>query len=133
MNRISLVALLSAFAVNASAQNQDPVVVSPITNITVYAGAPVRSIDLTAAMRDADVSPVVRLILGRSARSTSPSTSGRSPVTTTNFLRYVDDGRYFTTDPATQQQAPNFIHRSVPNFVIQGGGFNATSDPANPA
>jgi peptidyl-prolyl cis-trans isomerase A (cyclophilin A) len=56
----------------------------------------------------------------------------QKPITTANFLRYVDEGRYFTTDPANQQQAPSFIHRSVPGFVIQGGGFIATSNPANP-
>ncbi|MCK5002423.1 MAG: peptidylprolyl isomerase, partial [Gammaproteobacteria bacterium] len=45
-----------------------------------------------------------------------------TPVTVTNFLKYADDGvgdfRYDNS----------FIHRSLPNFVIQGGGF--TFDPA---
>jgi cyclophilin family peptidyl-prolyl cis-trans isomerase len=35
------------------------------------------------------------------------------PITTTNFLNYVNSGRFDQT----------FIHRSVANFVIQGGGF----------
>lgn len=35
------------------------------------------------------------------------------PITVTNFLAYVNAGR----------TAANFIHRSVPGFVIQGGGF----------
>lgn len=35
------------------------------------------------------------------------------PVTTTNFLRYVADGAYNGM----------FFHRSVPDFVIQGGGY----------
>jgi peptidyl-prolyl cis-trans isomerase A (cyclophilin A) len=39
--------------------------------------------------------------------------SNRTPVTRTNFLNYVNDGRY----------VDSFIHRSVPGFVIQGGGF----------
>lgn len=39
--------------------------------------------------------------------------SNRTPNTRTNFLKYVTDGDYNAS----------FIHRSVPGFVIQGGGF----------
>ena len=38
-----------------------------------------------------------------------------APLTVQNFLNYVDDGDYVNT----------IIHRSVPDFVIQGGGFTA--------
>ena len=37
--------------------------------------------------------------------------SNRTPVTRTNFLKYVADGSYTNS----------FVHRSVPGFVIQGG------------
>lgn len=43
-----------------------------------------------------------------------------APATVANFLAYVAANRYDNT----------FIHRSVPNFVIQGGGFTSTL-PAN--
>jgi|GEM_PF-3232623 len=47
-----------------------------------------------------------------------------APVTVTNFLSYVNAGRYTNS----------FFHRSVPGFVIQGGGFYATQNlPAVPA
>ena len=36
-----------------------------------------------------------------------------APLTTANFLRYVTSGAYNSS----------FIHRSVPGFVIQGGGY----------
>jgi cyclophilin family peptidyl-prolyl cis-trans isomerase len=41
----------------------------------------------------------------------------RSPLTAANFLRYVREGFYSGT----------LIHRVVANFVIQGGGHDATS------
>jgi peptidyl-prolyl cis-trans isomerase A (cyclophilin A) len=41
----------------------------------------------------------------------------RAPLTAANFLRYVKEGFYTNT----------LIHRVVPNFVIQGGGHDATS------
>jgi len=41
----------------------------------------------------------------------------RAPLTSTNFLRYVREGFYTNT----------LIHRVVANFVIQGGGHDATT------
>ena len=41
----------------------------------------------------------------------------RAPLTCANFLRYVKEGYYTGT----------LIHRVVSNFVIQGGGHDATS------
>jgi peptidyl-prolyl cis-trans isomerase A (cyclophilin A) len=41
-----------------------------------------------------------------------------APITVANFLKYVNDGDYNQT----------MIHRSVPGFVIQGGGFYGGAD-----
>ena len=41
-----------------------------------------------------------------------------TPETVANFLRYVDEQKFNDT----------LIHRSVKNFVIQGGGFTYTDD-----
>jgi cyclophilin family peptidyl-prolyl cis-trans isomerase len=41
----------------------------------------------------------------------------RAPITSANFLRYVHEGFYSNT----------LIHRVVANFVIQGGGHDATT------
>ena len=38
----------------------------------------------------------------------------RAPLTVAHFLKYVDEGHYSQT----------LFHRVIPNFVIQGGGFD---------
>ncbi|HEX4242908.1 MAG TPA: peptidylprolyl isomerase [Steroidobacteraceae bacterium] len=38
----------------------------------------------------------------------------RAPLTVAHFLKYVDQGQYSGT----------IFHRVIPNFVIQGGGFD---------
>ena len=44
----------------------------------------------------------------------------RAPITVANFLRYVKEGQYTQT----------LIHRVIPNFLIQGGGFTAPDGKA---
>ncbi len=39
----------------------------------------------------------------------------KAPLTTANFLKYVEQGQYDGT----------IFHRVIPNFMIQGGGFTA--------
>ena len=134
MKRIyfSISAVLLAFALHASAQNTPPVVTNQIADFTEYAGAPARSINLASAFADPDVSAAVRLntVLG----AIDIALFGQQkPITVANFLNYIDQGRYFKVDPANGQLASSFIHRSVPGFVIQGGGFIGTVDPAHPA
>lgn len=133
MNRICF--FVCAFAAAGLApvlgQNQAPVVVSPIAGFTVFGGAPGRSIDLAAAFKDADASTAVELstVLG----NVDVILYGQQkPITVANFLNYVNAGRYFRFDPTTQQLASSFIHRSIPGFVIQGGGFLGTADPGRP-
>ena len=106
-----------------------------IAPFTVYAGAPARSIDLTTAFADPDASNAVQLSvsLPSSTGTFTIALDGQyKPVTVGNFLNYVNSGRYFPTDPTTHMLASSFIHRSVPGFVVQGGGFIGTVDPAHP-
>lgn len=114
-----------------SAQNAAPIVSAQLPPLTIYAGAPNRAVDLTTAFQDPDLTPAVRMqtVLGTVDVALYER---QKPITVANFLRYVDEGRYFLTDPTTNQQASSFVHRSVADFVIQGGGFIGTVDPNSP-
>jgi peptidyl-prolyl cis-trans isomerase A (cyclophilin A)/peptidyl-prolyl cis-trans isomerase B (cyclophilin B) len=46
----------------------------------------------------------------------------RAPITVANFLIYVKEGLYTQT----------LIHRVVPGFLVQGGGFSATDESLKP-
>jgi cyclophilin family peptidyl-prolyl cis-trans isomerase len=131
-NYLSISAALLAFPFTATAQNTPPVVTNQIADFTEYAGAPARSIDISPAFADSDVSAAVRLttVLG----TIDVALFGQQkPITVANFLKYVDQGNYFKIDPTNGQLASSLIHRSEPGFVLQGGGFLGTVDPANPA
>ena len=132
MNRIklSLTVAFCAFTLTALAQNQPPVVTNPIADYTQYAASAARSIDLSTVFSDPDVSNAVRMttVLGTFDIALFGQ---QKPITVANFLNYVDQGRYFKFDPTTGQLASSFIHRSVANFIIQGGGFIGTVDPSS--
>src|SRR4051794_13406902 len=110
-----------------------PGLADQITAFTEYAGAPARPIDVATMFTGPDVGKAVPLstVLG----NVDIALFGQQkPITVTNFLKYIDQGRYFITDPTTNQIASSFVHRSVAGFVIQGGGWLGTVDPstANP-
>ena len=48
-----------------------------------------------------------------------------------NFKKYIDFGYYFLVDPIYGHLALLFFHRSVSNFVIQGGGWLSTVNPTD--
>jgi cyclophilin family peptidyl-prolyl cis-trans isomerase len=68
-----------------------------------------------AAAKDAKLPPSVQLIVVTSMGSfTIELNAERAPLTVAHFLKYVDQGQYSGT----------IFHRVIPNFVIQGGGFD---------
>ena len=133
MNRthLTIAAVLLASALTAGAQNTPPVVTNPIADFTVYSGAQ-GPIDLTTAFADTDVSAAIRLttVLGPIDLALLGQ---QKPITVANFLNYVNQGRYFKIDPTNGQLASSFVHRSLPGFVIQGGGWLGTVNPASPS
>ena len=126
MNRINLSLTLAfcAFTLTAFAQNQPPIVTNPIADYTQYAASAARSIDLSTVFSDPDVSDAVRMTTVLGAFDIALF-GQQKPITVANFLNYVDQGRYFKIDPSGQL-ASSFIHRKIPNFIIQGGGFLGT-------
>jgi cyclophilin family peptidyl-prolyl cis-trans isomerase len=128
MNRLKLllVATLTASPLSLFAQNVAPVVTHQIADITEYTDAPIVSIDLANAFNDPDVTDAVRFstVLGDIDIALF---SQQTPITVANFLKYVDQGRYFT------QGSSSFVHRSIAGFIIQGGGWIGTTNPQNGA
>jgi cyclophilin family peptidyl-prolyl cis-trans isomerase len=133
MTRIKLLLTLAfgGFTLSATAQNVPPGVTTPIADFTIYAGTPARSIDLAAVFADPDVSNAVRMTTVLGAIDIALF-GQQKPITVTNFLNYVDQGRYFKIDPTNGQLASSFVHRSVAGFVIQDGGFIGTIHPTVP-
>src|SRR4051812_42365372 len=122
MNRLPLLfaASLALFTGSAVAQ---------IADFTVYAGAAAHSVDVTTAFSDPGVTDAVRMttVLG----NIDIELFGKDkPITVANFLKYVDQNRYFFFDSTANQTASTFVHRSVPGFVIQGGGYLGTVNPS---
>lgn len=89
---------------------------------------------LRTASAVAQISAALFLLHGGSLIATVPNTivefdtsqgsfqvelfDSAAPNTVSNFLNYVSSGRY--TD--------SFVHRSIPGFVVQGGGYTFASD-----
>lgn len=131
MNRIRLLltTALGAFTLTVVAQNMPPVVTSQIADFTEYAGAPAQSLDLASFFSDPDTKAVrMTTVLGNIDIALFEQ---QKPITVANFLKYGDQGRYFKLDPTTNQIASSFVHRSVPGFIIQGGGYIGTVDPSS--
>jgi cyclophilin family peptidyl-prolyl cis-trans isomerase len=126
MNRFRFLFVITIGALTFSAVDQTA---GQIADFTVYAGAPARSINVTTAFPDPGVTDAVRMttVLGNIDLELFGQ---QTPITVTNFLKYVDQGRYFVFDPTANQTASSFVHRSSPGFVIQGGGYLGTVNPS---
>jgi cyclophilin family peptidyl-prolyl cis-trans isomerase len=101
-------------------------VLSPLADITRPSTATTETISVAGRFDDPAVTgTVVRFDTNGAAPAdrlfvelfdqAGPGRTRTTPLTVTNFLSYVDDGSYTNT----------IIHRSVTDFVVQGGGFKA--------
>ena len=103
-----------------------PVSTSPLPDRTLTFGTTPPPISLTAFFSDPDVSQASRVVFNTGTIDFAYYPDA-APATVTNFLGYISRGDYTNS----------IIHRSIPNFVLQGGGYKATagapSIPRQPA
>jgi cyclophilin family peptidyl-prolyl cis-trans isomerase len=86
------------------------------TRIGLLASLLLASLLLSAASRAAEPTTQVRVTTNM-GEFVIEVRNDRAPITAANFLRYVREGFYTNT----------LLHRVIANFVIQGGGHDATS------
>lgn len=107
-------------------------VLAPLEDLAFNPTEATRTIDLTAAFDLAEVTGTVARFTTNQPGANNRffvelfDTAGAdrtrtTPATVSNFLAYIDAGRYRNT----------IVHRSVPDFVIQGGGFTQPTAPAD--
>jgi cyclophilin family peptidyl-prolyl cis-trans isomerase len=104
--------------------NNPPTVRTPISDVNVAQNASPTVLNLSGNFADADVVGTIVHLNTSQGGIDLLLDDQQTPLTVANFLNYVNSGRYNST----------IFHRSVSNFVIQGGGFgfdpNLTSFPA---
>lgn len=95
-----------------------PVVVNPLPDMTIQGSAGAVHLDLAGVFDDPDLhlNTLLRMLTSMGAIDLELFDDA-APATVANFLRYVNDGDYRNT----------IIHRSIPGFVIQGGGYQLQS------
>ncbi len=107
-------------------------VLAALPDQSVLVNAPPQSIAVDARYDNLDVTgTVVRFTTNQSGSNNLIYTelfdqvgpSRTTPLTATNFLAYANAGRYTNT----------IIHRSIANFMIQGGGFTQPTAASNVA
>jgi cyclophilin family peptidyl-prolyl cis-trans isomerase len=97
----------------ALAQINPPIIANPIAALAVPAGTKQSVINLKKTFALDGVSGKAVRFATTLGNIDVELLADDAPATVTNFLNYVNKGAYVNT----------FFHRSVPGFVIQGGGF----------
>ncbi|WZP00856.1 peptidylprolyl isomerase [Isosphaeraceae bacterium EP7] len=95
-------------------------VTAPLPDLSIAAGVASAPVALDSYFKDPDATTpsyaVVDTTLGTIPVLLTPKTT---PATVANFLNYAGKGAYTDT----------VVHRSVPGFIWQAGGFQLTSTP----
>ncbi|WP_337174923.1 peptidylprolyl isomerase, partial [Paludisphaera sp.] len=94
-------------------------VTAPLPDVAAPAGSAAATVDLGAHFQDPDGKADFAVF--NTTHGTIPVllTPATTPKTVANFLNYVNKGAY----------ANSIVHRSVPGFVWQAGGFRLNSTP----
>jgi cyclophilin family peptidyl-prolyl cis-trans isomerase len=122
---ILIVGLISAalpalgFAADAPPAAAGTAAASPATGAAAAPGAAAKAQAKTGTAAAATgASPQVQVVTSMGSFIIELNTE-RAPLTVPHFLKYVDQGHYTGT----------IFHRVIPNFVIQGGGFDKDYKP----
>ncbi len=104
-----------------------PVVTGALPVQTLATGGTAATLALSSFFTDRDTEKAVRFVTSRGTFDVALYASA-TPLTVTNFLNYVNRGDY----------GNSIIHRSLPAFIVQGGGFkpaapNFTAIPTDPS
>jgi cyclophilin family peptidyl-prolyl cis-trans isomerase len=101
---------------------------SQIPAATLSAGGTTQTLDLASYFEDSSI-PSTDTVVEIETNLPSPYnlipmelTTAATPITVANFLEYISNGDYHNT----------IIHRSIPGFVIQGGGYNTSGNMITP-
>ncbi|MBX3384412.1 MAG: peptidylprolyl isomerase [Phycisphaeraceae bacterium] len=88
-------------------------ILTPISNLTIPSGTDSSAITLTGRYENPDISGTIAQFNTSLGPINVLLFDEQTPATVANFLRYITEGLFDST----------IIHRSLPGFVIQGGGF----------
>ena len=97
----------------------DPVVVNPMTPIVKIQGAANTTTDLATVFADPNASNTFVQLQTSDGTVNLELLDQAAPLTVNNYLSYVNAGSYNGT----------IWHRSVTDFVVQGGGYKVTGAP----
>lgn len=113
---------LAATAAVLQAQTTVPALKAALTNRTLVAGGAPAHVNLRSHFTVPNVTgPVVQFDTTKGKFNAELLSTG-TPKTVANFLNYANRGAYTNS----------LIHRSVKDFVIQGGGFTLSGTNINP-
>jgi cyclophilin family peptidyl-prolyl cis-trans isomerase len=101
-------------------RDQPPTVSTALADVSVPVNAPAKTLNLSQNFTDPDVGNSVVQLQTSEGPINIQLFDQQTPLTVNNFLNYVTSGRYANT----------IFHRSVPGFVLQGGGFVFNTNPS---
>ncbi len=100
-------------------RNMDPTVATPLADVAVDENASPSNFALAGVFTDPDIQETIVRMRTSLGPIDIQLFDTQTPISVANFLKYVLDGDY----------DESIIHRTVTNFVVQGGAFEFVNTP----